>query len=77
MSGPNRSAISATDFGPWICTGETSISLISTSNRRPTLTPCSQNIRSESDRLNQYSSSATRSRTGSLRMPPASLHRIT
>ena len=45
--------------------------------RRPTLTPWSQNNRSESASENQNSSSARRSSTGSLRMPPRSLHRIT
>ena len=69
--------MTSTDFGPWTCTGETSISAIVTSNRPPTLTPCSQSMRSVSERLNQNSSMPTRRRIGSLRMPPASLHRMT
>ncbi len=69
--------MTSTDFGPWTCTGATSISWIVTSNFLPTLTPWSQSMRSVSERLNQNSSIATRRRIGSLRIPPASLHRMT
>ena len=67
----------SSDFGPWICTGQTSISSISTSIFIPTLTPWSQNRMSESARENQNSSSATLRSTGSFRIPPRSLQRIT
>ena len=45
--------------------------------RMPTLTPCSHSSRSESASENQNSSSDRRNSTGSLRMPPRSLHKIT
>ena len=67
----------SSDLGPWICRGQTSISSISTSIRIPTFTPCSQNRRSESASENQNSSSESRSSTGSLRMPPFPLQRMT
>lgn len=67
----------STDLGPWIWTGATSISAIATSIRQPTFRPLSQNMRSESERLNQNSSCATRSSTGSLRIPPSSVQRMT
>ena len=76
-AGPTRSAIRASDFGPWIWTGQTSISSISTFIRAPVLTPWSQNRMSLSDSENQNSSSASLSSTGSLRMPPFSLQRMT
>lgn len=67
----------SSDRGPWIWTGATSISAMSTSICQPTLRPLSQNMRSESDRLNQNSSWPTRSSTGSLRIPPSSVQRMT
>ena len=70
MWGPNIFSISKTDLGPCIWTGDTSISWISTSNLPEELTPCAQSRRSESEILNQNSSSATRRSTGSLITPP-------
>ena len=74
---PQRSFIKAFALGPWICTGQASISLIWTLNLSSAFTPCRYNPISLSDKLNQNSSLEILKRIGSFNTPPYELHKIT
>ena len=66
----NSASITLVDFGPWIWTGETSGSPISTSRPELTATPLAHSSRSLSEVESQKWFSASRSSTGSLTIPP-------
>src|SRR4029079_13554343 len=69
---PNRVRITSFDFGPWTWTGWTSGSRTVTSRPLWMATPRAHRPASESARASHQRFSSTRSRTGSLTMPPSS-----